>query len=111
MKMCRPALSATVGSLSLSCTVDGFCLWSKLKWLYIVRNPDNNVDLCPYRKNVRPVMATLLVMAQLTSFYIYNSMCIIIEELMCMFGLQKGDQNLTLPDCLLWPHNVCILTT
>ena len=44
-----------------------------------------NVDFCQYRNDVRPVMATFLVMARLTSFYIYNSTYIIIQS----------DQNLT----------------
>ena len=43
-------------------------------------NPDKNVDFCQYRNDVRPLMATFLVMARLTSFYIYNSMCIIIQS-------------------------------
>ena len=46
----------------------------------MVVNPDKNVDFCQYRNDVRPVMATFLVMARLTSFYIHNSMCLIIQS-------------------------------
>ena len=79
MKMCWPVLSATCW-IFVSITVKEFYLWSELKWLSIVRNPDKNVDFCQYRNDVRPVMVTFLVMARLTSFYIYNSTCIIIQS-------------------------------
>ena len=46
----------------------------------MVVNPDKNVDFCQYRNDVRPVMATFLVMARLTSLYIHNSMCLIIQS-------------------------------
>ena len=46
-------------------------------------------------------------------FFLFdNSMCIVNNMLMCMFGVQKVIRPKPgLRDCLFWPCNVCILTT
>ena len=71
-----------------------------------------NIDFCLCRNDVCPVMATctFLVMAQLTSFYIYNSMCIYNSKCLCACLVCRKVIKPDLPDCLLWPCNVCILT-
>ena len=63
--------------------------------------------------NVCPVMASFLEKAWLTSFYIYNSTCIINSKCRCacLVCRKVTMHEPDLPDCLLWPCSVRISTT
>ena len=72
-----------------------------------------SIDFCQYRNDVCQVMASFSEMALLTSFYICNSTCIINWKCSCACLLWSNviRPKPDLPDCLLWPCDVYILTT